>query len=216
MNFELAAIMRLIEVIEDNPEYNTGDPWLEKRYKEDIPIIGHVNPYYKLFNQIAKYCQPRLTVELGSYWGTAAAHFASGWLDGFVITMDIHKDDQRAQRKTREARDHYNNFSYLNRWTWDAAPMLGRLLQSTGGSIDILYIDAWHEYQYANRERELFFPLLSDPALVICDDIFDAEGATVDMVRFWKEMRGEKFLNKTLHLPAIPMGFMKYEKRNYP
>jgi len=76
--------------------------------------------------------------------------------------------------------------------------------------IDILYIDAWHEYKYANMEWDLYSNLLADEALVICDDVMNSPGATEDMIRFWDELPcQEKLVDGDMHYP-IPMGFGKW------
>jgi predicted O-methyltransferase YrrM len=188
-------------------EPTTEDPWLEARYLEDIPIIGHTNPYYKLFYMIAMEFKPRLTVELGSYRGTAAAHFAAGNPDGEVITIDIHREDKVAQEKTKEVAAHYPNVKYLNGWTWDDW-VVGRV-KGHKNDIEVLFIDAWHEYQYAIKEWELYSPCLASEALVICDDLFDAQGATENMIQFWNELPGEKFKVTEIH-SWVPMGFLRY------
>jgi predicted O-methyltransferase YrrM len=204
MLVDLKAIKRMIKQAQKEPD--TGDPWLEQRYQDDIPIIGHTNEYYKLFYALAKRFKPRLTVELGSYRGVAAAHFAAGNPKGKVITIDIHKDDKVAMALAEDAAAHYDNLEYINGWTWDD-DVVAQV--KAAGPIDILFMDAWHEYQYDIIEKEKYFPLLADEALVIVDDVFDMEGATVDMVKFWKEMEGEKFLNTSLH-KWIPMGYLRY------
>jgi len=52
----------------------------------------------------------------------------------------------------------------------------------------------------------------ADEALVICDDIRDVQGGTVEMLRFWEEVSEgyDHFLNNDLHPVGIPMGFIRY------
>jgi predicted O-methyltransferase YrrM len=194
-------------------EPDTGDAWLERRYLEDIPIIAHTNPYYKLFYMISQEFQPKFTVELGAYRGTGGAHFAAGNPKGYVYTIDIHREDKVAQAKAREAAGHYGNLEYINGWTWDPAVVFQVGSYAADVPIDILFIDAWHEYQYAMHEWEIYSTMLSSEALVICDDIFDVQGATVDMVQFWEDVSAgyESFLNKKGHI-GVPMGFIRYER----
>ena len=210
MEFSLSDVKLLVDnCMKTRPDIIPyTDDWLDNRYVEDRNHIGHFNKYYRLFYDISKKFKPRLTVELGSYWATAAAHFASGYPDGEVITIDIHKDDQHAHLKAHEAAAQYENLKFLLGWTWD-----DHVVQYVASMkpIDILYIDAWHEYQYAIKEWELYSPMLADTALVICDDIFDMAGATVDMVKFWDELPGEKFLHTGLH-GWVPMGFLRFTR----
>lgn len=203
-NFDLNVIKFLIE--QSLKEEPTGDDWLDSRYNEQVHWIGHTNPYYKTFYLIAKELKPELVVELGSWQATAAAHFAAGNPEGQVVTIDIHREDRNAQMRTIEAAGHYSNLTYLNRWSWDAIDFFKNLNQP----INILFIDAWHDYQYAKKEWDLYSKLLSNPALVICDDIttaYNFEG----MVKFWEEMPEPKFLDSRIH-PGIPLGFILYSK----
>lgn len=209
MKYSLKKIKALIEEAKDEPL--TGDAWLDERYAEDIPIIGHTNPYYILFFLIAEQYKPKCVVELGSWRATAAAHFAAANPETLVITIDIHKDDKVAQQKAIEAAAQYSNLYYVNAWTWDAVPAVLDIMKAWEvAGIEILFIDAWHKYEYVQREWELYMPLLSKNALVIADDVFDAPGATEGMVKFWNEIGPwDRFVNADMH-PGIPMGFMSY------
>jgi len=202
--YSLDNIRDLIEECLDMP--GTGDPFVDERYREQIELVGHVQPYYRLFWLIASKLQPGLTVELGSWQATAAAHFASGWSHGVVVTMDHHSDPGDDEHRSRaiEAAMHYPNLIYLQSWTWDAVDTV----RTQGRPIDILFIDSWHEYERVMRDWNDYRPLLTDGALVIADDIFeDKTGATiVGMQRFWSELESEKFLDDRIH-PGIPMGF---------
>ncbi len=46
-NFTLSDIRQL--ATESLNEVPTGNPWLDARYDEQVAIIGHTNPYYRLF-----------------------------------------------------------------------------------------------------------------------------------------------------------------------
>ncbi len=203
-NFTLNDIKRLIE--ESLKEEPTGDDWLDSRYNEQVHWIGHTNPYYKLFYLIAKELKPELTVELGIWQATGSAHFAAGNPGGQVIGIDIHKDDKNAQLRSIEAAGHYENLTYLNRWTEEAIPFIQNLNQP----ISILFSDSWHDYDRVKKEFELYKPFLASPALVIFDDIMDAPFD--NMVKFWNEEIPEpKFLfSQGLH-GNIPMGFVLHE-----
>lgn len=203
--YTLDVLKNLIgQALEEQP---TGDSWLDSRYNEQVHWIGHTNPYYKLFYLLARELQPELVIELGSWQATGAAHFAAGYPAGNVITIDIHREDKNAQTRAIEAAGHYDNLTYLNRWTWDAV----EYIQQLQTPISILYIDAWHEYQYAKREWDLYQPLLGKPSLVICDDIMNNGGIFADMEQFWAEMPEPKFLDSQLHR-GIPMGFVYNEE----
>lgn len=205
-NFTISDISRLADY--SLLEAPTGNAWLDARYQEQVGIIGHTNPYYRLFYTLGQVLKPEFVVELGSWQATAAAHFALGNPDSTVITIDVHKDDLAAQQRCFEAADFIPNLTYINAWTWDAID----LVRAVDKPINILYIDAWHDYGYVKREWDLYSPLLSSPALVICDDITTAHNFD-GMIRFWEELPGEKFLNHDIH-PTIPMGFLRYVDPN--
>ena len=206
-------------------------------------LQGEDHLYYRLFYRLAEYLQPGVVVELGGWQGTAAAHFAAGrGGKTMVITIDHHTDpgDQLNKAKMLEAEFRYDNLYYIQGWTNgelairesgkhalgdapNALLELGRFLvagmiskarhKETGG-IDILFIDSWHQYAEAMMDWEIYQPLLSSPALVICDDILPGDGPAIGgMERFWNELPGEKFLSEVPH-PGHPMGFLRYEKTN--
>lgn len=206
-NFTLDDIRRLVD--ESLLEVPTGNPWLDSRYDEQVGIIGHTNPYYRLFYRIAQMLKPEFVVELGSWRGDASAHFALGNPDSTVIAIDIHKDnDVAGMAKLQEAVNLLPNLTWLQAWSWDAV----ETIKAIDKKIDILFIDAWHDYKYVKREWELYSPLLADVALVICDDItagYNFEG----MIDFWNELDYEKFLDNRVHV-SIPMGFVRYVATN--
>lgn len=204
-NFTLSDIRKL--VTESLNEVPTGNPWLDARYDEQVGIIGHTNPYYRLFYRIAQQLKPEFVVELGSWRGDASAHFALGNPEADIIAVDIHKDfDDVGMAKLQEAVNLLPNMTWIRQWSWDAID----IVRAVDKPIDILFIDAWHDYIYAKREWDLYSPLLASPALVICDDI--TAGYNFDgMIKFWEELPGEKFLDDKVHVGGIPMGFVKFE-----
>lgn len=216
MKFTQAEIQTMVAdlgiVRSDDVELIT-DNYLRGLRKENDEIIGHDSLYYSLFYELSLHYKPALVVELGSWRGFGAAHFASANPAGKVVTIDIHREDKVAQQRVIAHTRHYPNLTYINKWTWDAVADV----EAIGLPVDILFIDAWHEYQYAKREWDLYKPLLADNALVICDDIFDAVGATVEMEKFWGEMDTAqgiawKFINTGLH-SWVPMGFAQYRRK---
>jgi hypothetical protein len=165
--------------------------------------------------------------------GTAAAHFAAGIaenLKAFVLTVDHHTDlgDDDNQLKVLEAQDLFSNLVYFRGWTTPNLAALQKGKHALGNvgdvyqrienhlvvyqcGIDILFIDSWHCYAYAKEDLETYRPLLSSPALIICDDIQAGggpESPIQGMMQFWEEMPEPKFLNANLH-PGTNMGFVK-------
>ncbi len=210
------------KIIRDTSTYDPiGDAFLDNRYREHIAQGGN-HLFYRLFYHLAKYLQPDFTVELGGWQGTAAAHLAEGWSLGTVITIDHHTDsgDEENKVKMLEAEAQYDNIHYIQGWTngilaqrekgrhtlGDAPNALLEVTKKIWENIDILFIDSWHMYEEAMLDWVAYSVHLSKPSLVICDDISDP----IEMLPFWNELPGEKFLEAAAH-PGNPMGFLKYE-----
>lgn len=203
MRFKFETVENLLKTYD--PEIPTGDEFLDGRYEEQVRIVGHTQPYYRLFWHLARTLRPKLSVELGSWQATAAAHLAAGNPQGNVITIDVHKDDPAAKVRTEEAAEHYANLEYVNGWTWD---VVGRVPRG----IDLLFVDSWHDYQYAIQDWRDYSALLSPAALVICDDILPGDPSLgYGMRRFWAEISEgrESVLDAAPH-PGIPMGFFRW------
>lgn len=225
-NFNLSHIKDLISTKVHQP---TGNAFLDARFDDHVQRFNTPWWYYRLFYHLAKELEPgSIVVELGGYQGTAAAHFKGGNPQVNVISVDHHTDpgDELNQEKMNEAVNEMG-ILYFQGWSTDylaneqkgyhalrdapsAFPLIERFLVGSRG-IDILFIDSWHNYQYAMMDWQAYRPLLASPALVICDDITGEEAPTISgMLRFWDELPGEKFLNFTLH-PGTGMGFLIYE-----
>ena len=197
-------------------EPSVGDAWLEARYQEDVPICGHTNPYYKFFYLVAREFKPAFSVELGTYRGNTAGHLGVGNPEGTVYTIDWHRDpgDIVHKRVAIAVGEHYPNVTYINKASWDEESIRRVTEVAAVHPIDILFIDAWHWYEHAHREWDIYRPLLADEALVVCDDIQDQPGSTVEMVKFWKEVSNgyENFEDFKMHF-AVLMGFVRFIRK---
>ena len=210
----------------------TGYPFIDDRYQAHIDKFNEPFSYYRLFFHLAQKLEPQLTVELGGWQGTAAAHFAQGYTGNTVLTIDHHTDpgDDLNRVKMGEAENEYPNLTYIQGWTRQDLVESQRGKHALGNAesayfdikyyvsrietgIDILFIDSWHNYDEAMADWDAYEPLLSDLALVICDDISSkSELPAVGMWEFWEAMSGEKFLEDRMHI-GVPMGFMRYERK---
>ncbi len=204
MKFDLTDVCNLALTFDATRP--TGDPFLDARYEWRRARFGHPSPYYRLFYRLSELFKPRLVVELGAWRCIGAAHWAPH--AGTVITIDHHSDpgDEENEQWCRETQSRYRNLIYLKRWTWDAVEEVSRF-----GPIDVLFIDSWHHYDKAMRDWNDYRPLLApEGALVICDDIANAEPTLHRMVEFWQEIsRGrESFLAEGINV--YPMGFLKW------
>ncbi len=222
------ALDDIKQLIDDPLTYTlTSDKFLDSRWDEPQ---NKTHLYYRLFYRLAKYLQPNFVVELGGWQGSAAAHFAAGYLKGIVVTIDHHTDagDEINKARMLEAETEYSNLHYIQGWTNDDlayrekgnhalgdAPSAMLSLMALPGyhsSIDILFVDSWHQYEEAMMDWRAYQPLLASPSLVICDDMMlDHDGPAIGgMSKFWDEFPEPKFLDATAH-PGYPMGFVRYE-----
>jgi predicted O-methyltransferase YrrM len=209
-DFSLGGVRALIgEAMRDEP---TGDPFLDARYDEATAQRGEPLYYYRFFYLFARKFKPRFSVELGAWRATCAAHMAGGNPDGVVVTIDHHTDpgDEAHRAKALEAAQHYSNLFYLQGWTWD---MVGEV-RAFGKRVEVLFIDAWHQYDHIARDWRDYSPLLADTALVVVDDLMETDGPVIaGMRRFWDELPGEKFIDEGLHFVeggSAPMGFLRH------
>jgi predicted O-methyltransferase YrrM len=207
MDFDLLDVKNLVATFD--PEVPTGDAFLDARYEAHRAEFGHGKPYWRMFWHLCRQFRPGLAVELGGWQGTCAAHMASGGA-GMVYTIDHHSDpgDDENQRAMLEAERPYRpRMLYLQGWTWD---VVGRVPDG----IDLLFIDSWHQYEYAMRDWDLYTPKLANPALVVCDDILFTDGPVIaGMKRFWDEVSApfEHFLVEQGPHHQVPVGFIKHE-----
>lgn len=203
--FNLTDIRNLITQAMALP--TTGDGFLDRRFNAHAIEYKRPRYYYRLFYLLTQTLQPALSVELGGWQGTGAAHLAGAYPAGRVVSIDHHGDpgDDVHQAAMLEAASHYVNMTYIQGWTWDVVGQVAAM-----GTIDILFIDGWHVYEKAMQDWQAYEPLLSDTALVICDDITHDRGPVLDrMDLFFDDLPGPKFIDDTMW-PNLPMGFIKY------
>ena len=208
MDFDLLDVKNLVETFD--PEQPTGDPFLDGRYEAHRAEFNHGKPYWRLFFHLCGLLRPTLTVELGAWQCTCAAHMAAGGA-GTVVTIDHHGDpgdDVNQARCEDAARHYYPNLVYLKGWTWDVVERVAPM-----GPIDLLFIDSWHDYEHAMRDWNAYKDLLANQALVICDDIIAHDGPVISgMVPFWNDVSAghEAFLVEQGPHHQVPMGFFKW------
>lgn len=204
MEFDLLEVKKMVETLDyDQP---TGDPFIDGWYEKHREEFGSPLPYWRMFYWLCKKLRPRLTVELGAWQATCAAHMAA-CREGMVYTIDHHTDpgDEVHREFALEADGQYPNLNYLRGWTWDVADQVP-------SGIDILFIDSWHHYDKAMKDWDAYRPKLSVPALVVGDDICNMPPILYNMVEFWTEISEgrEAYIIDNLN-PGYPTGFMKWE-----
>jgi predicted O-methyltransferase YrrM len=169
-----------------------------------------------MFYRLCERYRPSMAVELGAWQGTCAAHMAGGGA-ATVVTIDHHSDrrgethppgDDVNEALCREVAQRYGVF-YLKGWTWDDDVLAD--VRALDKPIDVLFIDGWHHYDKAMRDWNLYRPMLSIPALVVCDDLENVEPTLHRMEEFWDDVSWNRERFVTPRVAAYPMGFFKYE-----
>jgi len=209
LDFNLLDVRNLVETFD--PWLPTGDPFLDARFDAQVAKFGNPNSYWRMFYRLCELLKPDLAVELGAWQGTCAAHMASGGA-ATVATIDHHTDpgDDLNEALTREAAQNYANLFYFKGWTWDR----WEDVRDLGKRIDLLFIDSWHQLEYALKDWYTYKPLLADRALVVCDDLLETDGAVIAGMReFWVEVSSGRpsFVSARPH-PGFPMGFFTWTR----
>ena len=157
----------------------------------DSAWFGHV-PFA---HWIVSVTRPRLLVELGTHNGVSYAAFCDAVLAGAQQTrcyaVDSWRGDNQAGHygesvlaKFRPVHDAaYSAFSTLLPCLFDEA-----VEHFADGSIDLLHIDGFHDYQAVRHDFETWLPKLSPQAVVLLHDI--AEHASgFGVWKLWAELR---------------------------
>lgn len=214
------TIKEIKKLLKDFKPEATGNKWLDNRYDPN-------SRYYRFFYQLVKKFKPKTIVELGSWQGTSAAHFAGGCKETKVITVDHHTDpgDRENMALTIDAALEFRNMVYCRGWTCEEIyneerykHALGQgqnafpkvMKELNGETIDVLFIDSWHHDYQAWRDWNAYSPHLSKGALVIVDDVTQGspEGGIFNILEgFWKKLEGIKHLDDSLH-EGYPVGFL--------
>ncbi len=197
----------------------TPNAFLNERFEDDQ---SKSFPYYRVFYNLAMVFMPDVVVELGGCRGTASAHFAAGCKTANVISVDHFTDpgDDLNRQKMEACCAEFPNMRYAEGWTTAeyvienkrGRSAYGDVVNALGGKkIDILFIDSWHQYEFALRDWNYYSKLVEKGGLVICDDLIGADDgpAIGGMRKFWNEIPGEeKILVPDIH-PGYPVGFLK-------
>lgn len=220
-DFDLLEIKKLAAEFSKNPP-PTGDQGLDEIWERE----EFRQPYYRFFHHLTKTLKPNIVLELGTWRGVSAAHFAAGNPDTRVITVDHHTDpgDNLNQKWVEDLCRLYPNIEYIQGWTCNeiyeeeknnhfikpgknAYPVVTEKIRGHG--IDFFFIDSWHMEKQARRDWDAYSDYLNPGALVICDDLIGGHGPAIGGMRdFWEGLPGEKVLVDELH-KGYPMGFLK-------
>ena len=184
MNAELSEIRELVEGLAGLPD---GRPdWLKK-----LPSASDSTAlYYRLFFELVRRKKPPAILEIGTYVGTSAAHFAAAHPGSFVVTLDHNPDAARQIDLLNLA----NVFAVTRNSGQGARDPAVR----ARAPYDILFIDANHTFNDAYGEYELYRPLVAEGGLIFFDDI-RLDMKTKEMAVLWEMIPDPKLELSAAH-----------------
>lgn len=190
---DFTQIERLIQLSQEP----LADTWLEALQVE----LGDPQNYYRFLYRLVLTQQPKVILEIGTYYGVGTAHLAAAasTYGGQVIGIDVN-----AHGTTRDAIPaRYGNLRFIQgdstkaeawRQVYEIVEQFGR--------IGLVYQDSSHHYRASCQEWEMYTRLLDDNAVWVCDDITPAffdplvDPPEKGMVQYWNERPGFKRLYK--------------------
>lgn len=145
--------------------------------------------YYRLLYAIGEHAAPLRIVEIGTYVGASAAHFAIGNQGGEVVTIDINPDAKRQADRL--------GIPNLLAIHADSAAVLPALRAAVAehGLFDVCYVDGLHNFNQAYGEYTLYRPLVKDGGLFLFDDV----ALDIEMETFWEYVVDPKMRFDVLH-----------------
>ena len=157
-----------------------------------LPWLAHVPFAFWLIGA----ARPRRLVDLGGGGGLAFSTFCqavqSAQLATDCLAVDSWRDDDPAGDRGAEAYDalteycaaRYSHFARLLRCSFAEG-----LEHVADGSVDLLHIHGFHNYQAAARDFDAWLPKMSSRGLVLLDDTAIAE-RDFGVARLWREVSG--------------------------
>ncbi len=174
---ELAA--RIATIPDDRPS------WLKS-----LCQIDNANwLYYRFFYELTKTWAPFKLVEVGTYHGGGAGHFAHLNRQGLVVTIDF---DPTSALHVRACP--LDNVVTITSSSLDAA-----VLAETYGPFDGCFIDAEHDLASMYQEYALYRKLVRDGGLMFFDDVNLNPG----MQKAWSLVRDPKTTLPGLHFSGF-------------
>ena len=146
---------------------------------------------------LVEMCRPHVLVELGTHRGDSYCAFCQAVLTLKLPTrctaIDTWQGDSHAGEygadvlaELRQFHDqHFAGFSTLLQSTFDDA--VGRFAD---GSIDLLHIDGFHQYEAAKHDFESWRPKLSPSAVVLLHDT-QVKQKDYGVWKLWEELAGQ-------------------------
>jgi predicted O-methyltransferase YrrM len=171
--------------------------------------------YYKFFDRLVCAFRPLDVLEIGTYVGTSAAHFAHSnyyatvdaehRIFGQVITIDINPDAARCVHELG-----YPNITALVRNSLD----LVEFFRAKGQLADVLYIDGVHNFSQAWREYIYYRDFVREGGLIMIDDAgLPMDGDEMNVL--WELIPEPKQRVDHLH-PNVGFGIVEKTRHEVP
>ena len=170
--------------------------WLEETaWAEHIPFAMFLVSLFK----------PKVLVELGTYRGVSYCAFCQAVknlrIDAKCYAVDTWEGDGHTGKleesiltKLRGHHDPlYTDFSRLLQSTFDDA-----LKNFDNGSIDLLHIDGFHNYEAVSHDFKSWLPKLSDRGIVLFHDI-NVRESDFGVWKLWAEVKNDHLHFEFLH-----------------
>jgi len=152
-----------------------------------LKIREDTSLYYEFIYYVCKEFKPELMVEIGTYFGISAIHMALGNPEGKVYTID--KDERPVVVSG------ISNIECIQGYSYEVQNKF------VDNSIDLLFIDGDHRYEYEKLDYEKYYPKVKDGGLILIDDINFAS-----MGKLWDEIREVKLRVDGLRLRGEGFG----------
>jgi len=199
----------------DTAVWMANDDELTERWRpeklESLPDAQHPTClYYKFFDRIVCSYRPFDVLEIGTYAGTSAAHFAESnyvrsesrgsEIRGHVVTIDINPDAARCVRELG-----YPNITAITGNSLDVNII--RTARAQCPRYDVLYIDGNHTFSQAYREYFYYRELVREGGLILVDDVgLEMDGDEMNL--FWDSITEPKQRLDHLH-PNVGFGIVE-------
>jgi hypothetical protein len=164
-----------------------GIPWQFRQLIDDWQEGGTCcgsAPYYRFLNVLCKHLCPRTAVELGTWLGLSSAYMSVASPSTRIITIDCNSNAYKLDKSM------YPNVEVI---VGDSSviPVLNPPIEN----VDLLFIDTEHNGTRPKLELDIWKPLLSNPCVVLFDDI----DLNQDMKDFWASLTYLKYSLPILH-----------------
>lgn len=138
----------------------------------DAVLNKEYTHYYRYLFALSNHLKPKVIVEIGTWKGISALCLALGNPKAKILTVDLNDYKQKGVEE--------QNVKYC----FGSLPTIYE-------SIDLLFIDGEHTFDFCNRETNAYLSRMSNTSIILYDDI----NLNDEMKAFWQELvipNGEK------------------------